>query len=162
MRLVTVWACVQEARAQNATWLPTPGTGDFNNGANWNTGMVPTGTAAFDTSTKTNITFSAGDTGTFVDALQFNPGAPAYSFNVTSSSFLEISGTGIVNNSSNLPTLVNTGPVPPNSANGGTFFLSGATAGNAVIPVYGGCWRNPGSERVQQHDRFTGWQRLGD
>ena len=133
MRLITVWACVQEARAQNATWLPTPGTGDFNNGANWNTGMVPTGTAAFDTSTQTNITFSAGDTGTFVDALQFNTGAPAYSFNVTSSSFLEISGTGIVNNSSNRPTLVNTGPVLSNSANGGTFFLSGATAGNAVI-----------------------------
>ena len=45
------------ARAQDATWLANPGSGDFNDAPNWSTGAVPTGTAFFDTSNTTNLSF---------------------------------------------------------------------------------------------------------
>jgi hypothetical protein len=83
------------AQAQNATWLLNPGSGDFDT-ATWTPATVP-GTAIFGASNTTTITFSRG---TFGGALQFNAGAPAYSFDI-SSSFLVINGTGILNNSSN-------------------------------------------------------------
>ena len=50
------------ARAQDATWLTNPRTGDFNTAANWNPAAVPTGTAFFGTSTTTSLTFSAPTT----------------------------------------------------------------------------------------------------
>src|ERR1700681_3385287 len=34
----------------DATWLPKPLTGDFNNGANWTGGAFPDGTATFNAS----------------------------------------------------------------------------------------------------------------
>jgi autotransporter-associated beta strand protein len=119
-----VWLFAAAARAQNATWTLNPGSTDFNTASNWTPATVPSGTASFGASNTTSITFS---TGTFVDTLQFNAGAPAYSFAV-SNSFLELSGTGIVNNSSNIPTINNTGP-------SGTFFVNSSTAGNATITV---------------------------
>jgi autotransporter-associated beta strand protein len=111
--------------AQNATWLANPGSGDFDTATNWSPAIVPTGTAAFGGSNTTTITFSS-DTPT--GTLQFNAGAPAYTFNLaTTSQTLTINGAGIVNNSSNLPTL--------NA--GGTITFSGqtsiVTAGNANI-----------------------------
>ena len=110
------------ARAQDATWLLNPGSGDFDTSANWTPAAVPTGTAIFGASNTTSITFS---TDTAVGTLQFDAGAPAYSFELSSNS-LELTGTGIVNNSSNVTTINNTGP-------GGTFFLNSSTAGNAAI-----------------------------
>jgi len=42
--------------AQDATWLASPGTGDFNTNANWSPATVPTGTASFGTSNTTTPT----------------------------------------------------------------------------------------------------------
>ena len=48
MALVAVTAFAPgAARAQDATWLPNPASGDFNTAINWNPATVPTGTAFF-------------------------------------------------------------------------------------------------------------------
>lgn len=67
------------AHAQDATWLPNPGSNNFNTASNWTPATVPTGTAFFGTSNTTSIAFQSFTT-TSVGTLQFNPGAPAYSF----------------------------------------------------------------------------------
>ena len=97
-----LWAAA--AQAQDATWLLNPGSGDFNTAANWSTNTVPAGTASFGASNTTSVSFS---TGTTVGALQFNALAPAYSFTFAGGgSFIAtLSGNGIVNNSSNAPTI---------------------------------------------------------
>jgi autotransporter-associated beta strand protein len=106
------------AAAQDATW--TPGSGDFNTNSNWTPATVPTGIASFGASGTTSLTFS---TGTTLDTFQFNPGAPAYTFGLNGN-FLEFTGAGIVNNSSNAPTI---------NALGLLQFDNTATAGNAII-----------------------------
>src|SRR5262245_27047079 len=68
------------AHAQDASWI---GSGsppaDWNIGTNWSTGIVPTGTATFTSSglTTTEISTSAP---TSIGTLQFDPGAPTYTF----------------------------------------------------------------------------------
>ena len=111
---------------QNATWLLSPGSSDFNTGANWSPATVPTGTATFGASNTTSLTFSSVDT--IIGSMQFNAGAPAYSFAVSSA--LEFNGAGIVNNSANAPAINNAG-------GGGTFFENASTAGNAIITTNG-------------------------
>jgi len=111
------------ARAQNASWLFSPGSRDWNAAANWAPATVPTGTATFGASNTTTITFSGLHTS--VGTLQFNAGAPAYSFNLSGFA-LTITGTGIVNNSSNRPTFTTTN-------GGGTEFVNTSTAGTAII-----------------------------
>jgi hypothetical protein len=61
------------------------------------------GIATFGASNRKTITLSNNAS---VGTLQFNAGAPAYSFNLSGPS-LTITGAGIVNNSSNLPTFSN-------------------------------------------------------
>src|SRR6201997_4144286 len=97
------------ARAQNATWNATPSSGDFNTAANWTPATVPTGTAFFGASNITSITFQPFTT-TSIGALQFNPGAPAYSFSTFPALFTSISitGAGIVDGSSNARLLSST------------------------------------------------------
>ena len=115
------------ARAQDATWSTAPGSSNFNTAANWTPATVPTGTASFGASNTTSIAFQAFTT-TSVGTLQFNPGAPAYSFTTENgfSTSISITGTGIVNNSTNAPTFI-----IGNQAN--IFFRDGSTAGNATI-----------------------------
>ncbi|MBV9875395.1 MAG: autotransporter domain-containing protein [Verrucomicrobia bacterium] len=124
VQFVAMWAGTHTARAQE-TWILNPTT-DFNTAANWSPPTVPTGpaTAIFAASNTTNITFSAD---TSVGAFQFNAGAPAYSFSISpnATNHLHFTGAGIVNNSSNLPTLTNTGNE--------IFFVSNSSAGNAII-----------------------------
>lgn len=88
------------AHAQDATWLASPGTSDFNTGANWSSATVPTGTAPFGASNTTTIGLSTSAT---LGGLTFEAGAPAYTFNATNG--LVLNGAGIVNNSSNASTL---------------------------------------------------------
>ena len=70
-------AALQPAMAQDATWLGSPGTADFNTGANWDSGTVPTGTAFFGASGTTALSLSADTT---IGGWTFNAGASAYSF----------------------------------------------------------------------------------
>ena len=115
------------AQAQDATWLLNPGSGSFNTATNWNPAAVPTNTAIFGASNTTSILFQPFAT-TSIATLQFNPGAPAYTFATSSPLFTSISitGFGIVNNSSNAPTFI-----VGNQAN--IFFRGASTAGNATI-----------------------------
>jgi autotransporter-associated beta strand protein len=115
------------AYAQDATWSQTPSSGDFNTAANWTPATVPTGTAFFGASNTTSITFQPFIT-TSIGTLQFNPGAPAYSFSTSPFLFTSISitGAGIVDSSSNAPTFI-----VNNQAN--IFFRNASTAGDAII-----------------------------
>ena len=122
VRLVPIFICTVGAHAQNATWLLNPGSGDFDTAGNWSTNTVPTGTATFGASNTTAITSS---TFTQVGTLQFNPGAPGYSFTVGHNFALALTGTGIINNSSNQFTINNNAGV--------TDFENTSTAGNATI-----------------------------
>ena len=63
------------ARAQDATWLLNPASGDYKTAANWNPATVPLGTASFGTSNTTALTFSTGGA---ADGWTFNAGASAY------------------------------------------------------------------------------------
>ena len=121
--LVHLCLGIVAARAQNASWLFSPESSDWNAAANWAPATVPTGTATFGASNTTTITFSGLHTS--VGTLHFKAGAPAYSFNLSDFD-LKITGTGIVNNSSNRPTFSNTN-------GGGTEFVNTSTAGTATI-----------------------------
>ncbi|MDQ1650775.1 MAG: fibronectin-binding autotransporter adhesin, partial [Frankiaceae bacterium] len=137
--LVAISIVSTSAQAQDATWNLAPGSGDYNTPTNWTPTAAPigpSGTASFGTSGTTSLTFS---TGTTVDTFQFNPGASAYTFNL-SGQFLEFTGNGIVNNSSNVPTI---------NAVGLLQFDNTATAGNAIIN------NTPGSTT------FTGFSTAG-
>jgi autotransporter-associated beta strand protein len=114
------------ADAGDATWLSSPGSGNWNTDANWAPGVVPTGTAAFGASDTTTVTFSKSAS---VDGLQFNPGAPAYSFKLSGFS-LTVEGTGIVNQSSNAPIFLISSSSPPA---GILVFKGVSTAGNSII-----------------------------
>jgi hypothetical protein len=92
------------ARAQDATWLASPGSGDFNIGANWDTGSVPTGTAFFGASYATSLTFSSGTT--VVGGWTLNVGASAYSY--TNSQFLGFNGAGSATDTTASAAITNT------------------------------------------------------
>jgi hypothetical protein len=94
------------ADAQDATWLASPGSNNFNTGTNWSTGTVPTGIATFGGSNTTTILAGVWRNPTTVDAFRFGPGAPTYTFYLGLSnppSVLNFTGAGIINNSSNAP-----------------------------------------------------------
>src|SRR4051794_36404271 len=121
--LVAIGIASPSAYAQDATWNFAPGSSDYNTPTNWTPTAAPigpSGTASFGASGTTSLTFS---TGTTVDTFQFNSGAPAYTFGLNGN-FLEFTGAGIVNNSSNAPTI---------NAFGFLQFDNSATAGNAII-----------------------------
>src|ERR1700677_1626126 len=113
--------CVQ---AQE-TWSPMAvGSADWNTPGNWTPASVPTtGTAIFDLSNATTVGVSAPAT---VGSLQFNTGAPVYSFHLTSPAVFEINGTGVINNSlTTTPSFVND--------DGSLVFENSSTAANAMI-----------------------------
>jgi hypothetical protein len=114
-------AALGTTHAQDATWDTNPGSSDWNTNTNWTPQAVPTGTATFGLSSQTSITFSGPPTS--VGTIQFNPGALAYSL-VISHNF-ELTGLGIVNNSSNVPTFAVVGGI--------VFFRNMSSAGNATI-----------------------------
>jgi autotransporter-associated beta strand protein len=115
------------ARAQDATWLASPATADFNTALNWSPAAVPTGTAFFGTSNTTALTFS---TNTSIGGWTFNPGASAYSFtNFTNGRTLTFTGAGIVINGGSASITYGNGAL--NRAN--LFFFNASTAGSATI-----------------------------
>jgi autotransporter-associated beta strand protein len=116
--------CSAAARAQNATWDENPENGNFNNQFNWTPNTVPTGTASFNTSSTTSLTFS---TNTTVGGLTLNPGASNYTFvNFNFNQTLQFNGAGIVVNGG--------GATIVNNTNGAIIsFLNSSTAGSAAI-----------------------------
>jgi autotransporter-associated beta strand protein len=90
--LACAWfSCVTSAQAQDATWLASPSSGDFNSATNWSTGTVPSGTATFGSSATTALSSSAP---TAIGGWTFNAGASAYTF--TNGDTLSFNGAGIV------------------------------------------------------------------
>jgi len=83
------------ARAQNASWLVSPGSGDFNTAANWSPAAVPTGTASFGFSNTTALSFSAD---TSIGGFTLNSGASAYNFTVGAGRTVTFTGAGITIN----------------------------------------------------------------
>ncbi|MGH6736014.1 MAG: M10 family metallopeptidase C-terminal domain-containing protein [Methyloceanibacter sp.] len=77
----------------SATWLETPGSGDYNTNANWTPAAVPDETAFFNFSNVTALTLSAPVTQ--VGGWTFGVGASNYSFAVGSSADLLFTGAGI-------------------------------------------------------------------
>ncbi|OAF20071.1 hypothetical protein [Bradyrhizobium neotropicale] len=63
------------ARAQDATWLASPGSNIYSSGANWNTGARPTGTAYFGASNTTDLSVSGFPPFVTVGGWTFNTGA---------------------------------------------------------------------------------------
>jgi autotransporter-associated beta strand protein len=139
--------CAIEARAQDVLWVASSEPGLWNNPDNWFPKSVPGGlsTAIFGASTVTAIDFGTGGT---VGTMQFQPGAPAYSFtlNQASSSPTFLFVDGIVNDSSNRPTFTNIGAtlefanastaanaIINNNSGGTTEFADVSTSGNATI-----------------------------
>jgi autotransporter-associated beta strand protein len=130
------------ARAQNATWLASPGSVDFNTAANWNPAAVPTGTACFGTSTTTGLSFS---TNTTIGGWTFNAGASNYTFtNVQTLGFI---GAGIVINGGSATITNNNGLSFHNASSAGSAaitssgvldFFDSSTAGSAAITNNGG------------------------
>ena len=109
------------AAAQDATWAG-PGA-NWNSTANWTPASVPTGTAIFAGALPTSLTFSAATTG--IGTIQFNAGAPAYTFTLSAGQTLTASGSGIVNNSANAPTV--------STFNSTINFQNGSTAANTTF-----------------------------
>ncbi|WP_454620908.1 autotransporter domain-containing protein [Bradyrhizobium cenepequi] len=115
----------ETVRAQDATWTG-PGT-TWSDPANWSTGSVPTGVATFSGATPTNILVFAGPASN-VDAIQFTSGAAAYSFlfGPLANTQLNINGTGIIDNSANIPTFTVLATSQIN-------FNNGSSAGDAAF-----------------------------
>jgi hypothetical protein len=137
---------VLPAAAQNATWKdpatvpgPVPLTFDFDAGANWVGGLVPTGTATFDAATKRDLSFSID---TVVDGWTFTTGALNYTF--TNGHILSFIGFGITINAgsativnNNLVTFNNSSSAGSaaitNNAAAALIFSNSSTAANASI-----------------------------
>ncbi|MGZ3347436.1 MAG: autotransporter outer membrane beta-barrel domain-containing protein, partial [Xanthobacteraceae bacterium] len=117
------------------TWTPPLGpTADWNINANWTPNTVPgqSDTAQFGTSNATTVNIQQANTQ--VGGLQFNAGAPAYTFNITGTlgvpSSLVIQGDGVADISGNAPSFVVSGVA---GAFGTLQFNNSSTADDANI-----------------------------
>lgn len=88
-------------QAQDGTWRLN-GTGEFGSVRNWSPRAVPTGIATFGVSNQTAVTINSD---TPIGQFSFTSQAPAYSFALSNS--LVFTGLGIINQSSNQPTITN-------------------------------------------------------
>lgn len=116
-------ALIPAAHAVDGTWIGA--TGAWTTGINWSTGSVPGSgnTATFTSSGATTAITISGSVS--IGTIQLDAGAPAFSFTTAPSGpNFTINGTGIVNNSSNVPTF---------TVGGGLIFSNSSSAGNAAI-----------------------------
>ena len=171
--LLSVVGFSGQASAQDATWLSTPGTADFNTSGNWNPAVVPSGTAFFGVSNTTTLSFSAPNT--TIGGFTFNAGASSYNFLLGTNPTLTFTGAEIVvnggaaafanngtlnfNNSSTagLATINNIGAANLNfndsstagfatiTSNGNFNFNNSSTAGHATLIINAGMNFNDGS-----------------
>jgi hypothetical protein len=116
------------ARAGSATWNLNPASNDWNTAANWTPATVPNmpaDTATFGVSNKKSISTSAGFG---LNGMVFNPGASAYT--ISTSDFIDISGTGIVNNSGVTQNII--AAIDTFGDFGDISFTNNATSGESV------------------------------
>jgi autotransporter-associated beta strand protein len=117
------------AHAGSATWNLNPTSGDWNIAANWTPATVPNmpaDTASFGLSNRTSISTSASFG---LNGMVFNPGASAYTISTTD--FITISGTGIVNNSGVTQNII--AAVDKSFGDYGIiYFTNNATSGESV------------------------------
>ena len=121
-------AFVLHARAGSATWNLNPASNDWNTAANWTPATVPNmpaDTATFGVSNKKSISTSAGFG---LNGMVFNPGASAYT--ISTSDFIDISGTGIVNNSGVTQNII--AAIDTFGDFGDISFTNNATSGESV------------------------------
>ena len=113
------------AQAADGTWLAAPGTNEWTTGTNWSSSpAVPDGTATFGASSTTSLNISNSMS---IGTIQFDAGAPAYSFEIGPAGVVDVNivGAGIVNKSASAPSFVN--------GLGRLNFSNASTAGNANI-----------------------------
>ena len=88
--------------AGNSAWAEQPGSSHWTTGANWDPTEVPTNTARFRNSTRTEVGFVAS-IGATVESIEFADGAPSYTIKFAdpapNTPALIISGAGVVNSS---------------------------------------------------------------
>jgi autotransporter-associated beta strand protein len=114
-----------ETYAQNASWVGNgTTTADFGTATNWLPQSVPTGITIFGASPSTTLTGFGS-----VSALQFNAGAPQYTFNTG----ITLTGAGIVNNSSQAPIFATNF-----NAQRWLYFRGAGSAANAIINAANG------------------------
>ncbi|HEY4942180.1 MAG TPA: autotransporter-associated beta strand repeat-containing protein [Rhizomicrobium sp.] len=116
---------------QGFLWQANPGSGDWNTGANWLPGTVPTGTdnTIFDASTVTTVTVNQAAA---TNRMIFNAGAPGYTFDIAGTAGGDASLTvngGIDDSSSNKLNFVVSGA----GGHGGTLTFNGFTSGDAIL-----------------------------
>ena len=144
--LSSLFGIDSQAFGQDATWRLRPDSFNFNTGANWSTGTVPTGTATFGASKTTLKVFSpvlfSADTSLNTISLRLD--APIYVFWLRGRG-LTLFGAGIQNASLFAPVFANDGSLnfvgSSTAANatianifaGGTVFLDSSTAGGSII-----------------------------
>jgi autotransporter-associated beta strand protein len=119
------------AAAGSATWNLNPTTGDWNTAANWTPATIPNGssdTASFMASNASGVSLSAN---TEVSGLVFNPGAAAFTISPNPGTTLDITGTGVTNNSGVMQNFVAT--VDTNLNHGFIQFWNNTTAGSSTI-----------------------------
>jgi hypothetical protein len=130
------------AHATDGTWVGggPPFPTEWTQGNNWNSAAVPDNTARFtNNAAPTSVDISIPAT---IRTIQFTSSAPAYFFQNFIS--LSVNGTGVVNNSSSLPSFLNFGDLTFNNAStagnatinnnfGFVFFNDTSSAGNAAI-----------------------------
>lgn len=131
-------AIAEAAAAQDSSWRSTPPTNDWNNSADWDPAVVPSGTATFGASSRTEILFSQRNTA--VGRMLFESGAPAYTFVLDGGQQLTLNGSGVENLSTNPATfLIGTRPTngfpstPPFSPT--VRFEGSSIAGNSVFTI---------------------------
>lgn len=114
---------IEPAAALDGVWIATPVNNNFNDGQNWDSGSLPTGTASFGASNTTNITVTSSAT---LGEMVFDAGASNYTFSTTFQT-VTFAGRGIV---------INGGSATFNMT-GGMFvamsFWNSSTAGTATI-----------------------------
>ena len=120
------------AHAVDGTWTaPAPGPAEWTTAINWSSNpVVPDNTATFTNNGAASTVLILADTS--INTIQFNAGAPAYSFAIgpgVSQVTLNINGAGIINASAFAPTFFNDFSFAVSVLN----FNNASTAGNAAI-----------------------------
>ena len=115
-------AAQRHSLAGSATWSTNPSSSNWNTAVNWTPSTVPNGPSDIATFSTSNVTNLLSNTTVELDSIVFNSGASPFTITSEEGTNLIVRGTGIVNNSGVIQSLIK---VP----NGAVFFFNNATAG---------------------------------